>query len=110
MKKNQKYTQSDMYHAISQCDKQGKKYSDYCKTRGIPYASFKYWVTKYRLEHSQSLNGFVPVNLKGAPIPLPSTRTIETQNVSLHIHYPNGVSVNCPATVDIECLKALIKF
>jgi hypothetical protein len=51
-KKNQKYTQAEMYTAIERCHSEDITYSQYCNQAGIHYATFKYWTKKYQQERT----------------------------------------------------------
>jgi len=50
MKKNQKYTQEEMYLAIALRNESGLSQQKYCRQNGIAYNTFKYWVKKYNGE------------------------------------------------------------
>jgi hypothetical protein len=113
MKKHQKYHQADMYRAIENCDKQNMSYPAYCRQARIPYASFKYWVSKYKLEKAispkETQQAFLPVEFSVQPT-LENSENKPREDVAIQIHYPNGISLNCPRTIGIDYLKVLLKF
>jgi hypothetical protein len=108
MRKNQKYTQEDMYHAIGQLKESGQSHSEYCSQNKMSYHTFKYWLKKYKKGENyptpQLPGTFIPlqaVGPKAAGIPTSLTGEII-------ITYPTGVQVICPPSVGVGQLKALI--
>jgi transposase-like protein len=108
MKQNQKYTQEEMFEAIERCKKEGLGHTKYCKQSGIHYQTFRYWLKKYQKEKSQRKirTGFVPVEIS-TPV---TNRPSKENAANITIAYPNGLLVNCPATISSELLRTLIKF
>ena len=106
MRKNQKYTQEEMFAAIKQCQSNNISYSQYCNSAGIHYATFKYWVNKYsREQSSQSLvqsPSFIPVTLNCTEEPSAARKTIT-------IHHANGIRIECPVDTPIAQLSVLLK-
>lgn len=106
MRKNQKYTQTEMFSAIERCRKEKIQYSKFCKESGIPYASLKYWIDKYNLEQikrNKPEASFVPVRVPDVP----SGHTESPENIM--IAYPNGIKVSCPVSVTPVLLRTFLK-
>jgi transposase-like protein len=103
MRKNQKYTQAEMYSAIERCHKEDITYSQYCNQAGIHYATFKYWTKKYQRERAARKTiakaSFVPVHLQ-AEVNTPDRFTIT---------FPGGVRIDCPSTTPVSYMSAPIK-
>lgn len=108
MRKNQKYTQEEMYMAIELWKESGISQKNYCKQNNLSYNTFKYWLNKYHKDRqgrkSGSSKSFIPVHIPQtvtAHIPEPNTGMIS-------INYPNGVVLNCPVDISVEQLRGLI--
>jgi hypothetical protein len=103
MRKNQKYSQEQMFGAIDRCQREGISPKEYCLQHQIPYPSFQYWLRKYRNEqirqNLKSENDFLPVRIEDAPISGSDQLTIE---------YPNGIRVRCPFNTPAGILQSLI--
>ena len=107
MRKNQKYTQEQMYQAIGQCQRDGLSHMHYCKQSGLPYQTFKYWQKKYKREKGMQkpvAPTFLPV--KVAPSLQISQFDIESGHIT--ISYPNGIQVSCPVSVPATYIKTLL--
>ena len=109
MKKNQKYSQEEMYMAIELWKESGKSQKNYCIENNLSFNTFKYWQKKYKTDRQNKKPGtskpFIPVHVPQAI----TTNQEETANGIISISYPNGVVVNCSASIGIEQMKALIK-
>jgi hypothetical protein len=103
MRKNQKYSQEQMFGAIEKCQRDGLSPKEYCCSMNIPYPSFQYWLRKYQKEqikqNPKPTEGFLPVRIEDAPI---------TGSNQLIIHYPNGIQVRCPLNTPVHLLQSLI--
>jgi hypothetical protein len=103
MRKNQKYSQEQMFGAIERCQHKGISPKEYCRENQIPYPSFQYWLRKYQKEQiNQNLKpeqGFLPVRIEEAPI---------SGSGQLTIQYPSGIQVRCPLHTPIHLLQSLI--
>lgn len=111
MRKNQKYSKEQMYHAIEKWQGSGLTQVKFCKQEKLSAKAFCYWLRKYRSENTRAVpaennSAFIPVSLSGA-----STIGAALQpNDRLELFFPNGVRLNCPAGIEITQLKTLIKF
>ncbi|QQS49724.1 MAG: hypothetical protein IPM71_14330 [Bacteroidota bacterium] len=109
MRKNQKYTQEEMYMAIELWKESGISQKNYCNQNHLSYSTFKYWFNKYQKDR----HGKKPGSTKSfIPVHIPQTITThlpESNTGMISISYPNGVVVNCPTTTSIEQLRGLIK-
>ena len=110
MRKNQKYTQEEMYMAIELWKESGLSQKKYCNQNQLSFSTFKYWQKKYQKDTGKqhttiSSRSFIPVHIpQGISTTLP-----ETDTGTISITYPNGIIVNCPANTSIEQLRGLIK-
>jgi hypothetical protein len=110
MKKNQKYTQEEMYLAIELWKESGMPQRKYCAQNDLSFSTFKYWQKKYQKELSRHQakapsRSFIPVHVPKT-ITTPLT---ETAPVIITITYPNGITVDCPVTIKEELLRNLIR-
>ena len=108
MRKNQKYTQDEMYLAIDLWKEGGLTQKKYCSQNHISFNTFKYWLKKYQKDKIdqklKSSHSFIPVHMPHAieaALPL-----IEPECIT--VTYPNGTKVNCPVSISIEQLRTLI--
>ena len=109
MRKNQKYTQEEMYNHIVRWKKSGLSQKQYSNQEGFPVTTFSHWIIKYRNEQQAQKvynpKPFIPVEITSFP----------TMNISMDgtncitITYPTGIQVTCPLTINIEHLRTLIK-
>jgi transposase-like protein len=110
MRKNQKYTQEEMYMAIELWQESGLSLKKFCIREGLASSTFTYWLRKFRREtraNAKPTKSFIPVTIgsdlsEQAQAPFAEVKVI-------FIRYPNGVQVNCPHDIDIEKLRALIR-
>ena len=109
MKKNQKYTQKQMYTAIESWKASELSQARFSKENGFSRDTFKYWLKKYRIEKgigNTLLPGpFIPVEINS----LSSPACLTNQEREITITYPNGIKVTCPSTIGIDQLRELIK-
>ena len=108
MKKNQKYTQEEMYLAIELWKESGLSQQKYCRQNSIAYNTFKYWVKKYNGEKkpvkTDQVNAFLPVQVKT----MADDHLSQHSNKEITITYPNGIEVKCPADIGTMQLKTLL--
>jgi hypothetical protein len=107
MRKNQKYTQGQMYKAIEQCKQECQSHMQYCNSVGIPYQTFKYWVNKYNREKDAEK----PKSSTFLPLQVSQPVTFGQSGDSpefITISYPNGIQVSCPVSVSPIVLKTLL--
>jgi transposase-like protein len=109
MKKNQKYTSEEMYMAIELWRESGLSQYKYCERNQISFSTFQYWQKKFqkdKLNHKvKSLQPFISVDV-------PSTVDMAVPVAEagcITIFYPNGIQVSCPAHINHEQLRTLIK-
>ena len=101
-----------MYHAIEKWQESGLTQVKFCKQEQLSAKAFCYWLRKYRSEKARAIpttennSAFIPVSLSGTsnikPILQPGQR--------IELFFPNGVRLNCPAELEVNQLKTLIKF
>jgi hypothetical protein len=106
MRKNQKYTQEEMYLAIDIWKESGLSMKKFCKQENLAEGTFKYWQLKYNKTHKQSKPASTPF------IPIDVSSQINSSiatNGTITIAYPNGIEVICPMGIGLEQLKTLIK-
>lgn len=112
MRKNQRYSQEEMYLAIELWRASGLSQSKFCLAEKLSVKTFAYWLRKYKQEKGFSAKKddnvrktFIPVEVPDVPdVPnnlVPVPRLIE-------VTFPNGVEVKCPVGIDIRQLKTLI--
>jgi hypothetical protein len=111
MRKNQKYTQEEMYLAIDIWKESGLSMKKFCNRENLAEGTFKYWQLKYNKDHKQSKlpasTSFIPISVSSC-----SDKQINSSidtNGSITIAFPNGVEVTCPMSIGLEQLKTLIK-
>jgi transposase len=111
MKKDQKYSQEEMYLAVELWEGSGLSQAMYSKQAGLSRSVFKYWLKKYRGEKERSKKvasklpeTFIPIKLFSNPEE--QLEKIESSNIE--ILYANGVKVNCPLSMDVVDLQTLI--
>jgi hypothetical protein len=111
MRKNQKYSKEQMYQAIEKWQGSGLTQVKFCEQERLSAKAFCYWLRKYRSEKTTAIpvannEAFIPVSVSDTSNfqpPLPSGERIE-------LFFPNGVRLNCPAGIEVNQLKTLIKF
>ena len=107
MRKNQKYTQADMYKSIDLWKESGLSQQKYSKQNGIAYNTFKYWLKKYQGEKETlkpaMSNSFLPVKIKTA-----EDCQLQHTSKTITITYPNGIEVRCPSDISAIQLKTLL--
>jgi len=110
MRKNQRYSKEQMYHAIEKWQQSGLSQYQFCKREALSKSTFGYWLKKYKQEKADlgSLSikpdkAFLPVEISTSPEPT----GINTGHIT--ITYPNGIQVSCPLSPDGPGLKTLTK-
>ncbi len=111
MRKNQKYTQEEMYLTIEIWQESSLSMKDYCAQEKISCGTFAYWLRKFKKEQTNSKEAipttFIPVEVSSqtdlkADVPIDSSAGIT-------INYPSGIQVVCPADINNHQLVSLIK-
>jgi len=110
MRKNQKYSQEEMFVNVEEWHQSGLSQPQYCKHKGFPLTTFSHWVQKYRKQGkgipvNDVAKSFIPlkVTTPGTVVGQPGT------SGEITISYPNGVKVTCPLTIDMEQLRKLVQ-
>jgi len=108
MRKNQKYSQKEMYATIERCRKENIPYAKFCRQSCISYATLKYWIDKYeeeKLKANQSVGRatFVPVH-----VPEASLNSNENPE-NILVAYTNGTKISCPTSIPQDLLRTIIK-
>lgn len=84
-----------MYSSIERCHNQGVSYSEHCSQTGIHYATFNYWIKKYRRAQAKQETGntptFLPLHVEACP----------KTTSSFIITYPSGTSLECPSDTPV---------
>ena len=95
MKKNKRYTSSDMFPMIDLYKESDLGRSAFCKEMGIKLHTFNYWLDRYK-KSSQEESGFVPIKVVG-------TEDRETSSVAptavdriIRIETSNGLLIEIP--------------
>ena len=110
MKKNQKYTQEEMFLAIELWRESKLSQEQFCQRENISISTFQYWLKKQRdinvpkqepKKKKQSKETFIPVQV--------NEHLVESIEHHLEITYPNGVKLTCPANMEINQIKTLIQ-
>ena len=107
MRKNQKYTQAEMYENIKRWQTSGLSQKQFSKQEGFPLTTFSYWLIKYRKQkkgQEAKTKTFLPVEI----ISQAGSETISYESHIITIIYPNGIRVTCPITIEMEYLRTLI--
>jgi hypothetical protein len=84
--------QEEMFLCIARFLESGLTRTVFCKQESLSVAKFDYWLRLYRRNRAVPLpdqSKFVSVRL--APSVYSTQRTVDS---SLHLHFPNGVSVS----------------
>ncbi len=109
MRKNQKYSQEEMFLAVELCKESGLSQKDYANQEGLSVHTFKYWVNKYNAHHNPKPKKNTPTKKKENFIPIQVDNNKSTIMSGLEITYPNGVKLSCPANMEINQIKTLIQ-
>ncbi len=81
----------DMFSHIRKYQDSHTSARDFYRQHNLTEHIFYYWLRKYKEGQSPVEHGFLPVEAS-SPILSPKNDSRE----GVHIHYPNGVSVNGP--------------
>lgn len=96
---------SKMYAHVESFRNSNQGIVAYCRQHSLSRNSLRYWEKHYDREHSdKSPEAFIPIELSN-PEKNSSPSIPETY---IEIHYPNGVKVRCPFSIDNNQLKTLI--
>ncbi|HYQ59027.1 MAG TPA: transposase [Draconibacterium sp.] len=108
MRKNQKYTQQEMYVAIESCMQNKMSYTEFCRKHGISYKSFMYWVRKYKKSHKSTDDipeSFLPVKVQSS---IANTGKSHETGTYITIEYPSGNKAHCPLNTSPVLLSHLV--
>lgn len=111
MRRNKRHKKYEMYEAIETWQESEMSQTAFCSRTGIALPTFGYWLGKYRKENLAE-NASKDQTFISVTVPIPGVQNEEACKSShkIEVHFPNGVRLNCPAGLDIEQLKTLIKF
>jgi len=99
---------------LAQWEKSGMNQKEFCKANDVGYSMLKYWNRK-RKHELESKN--LQKNKHGKQCPskrrrsgfIPITFTPGLKISGLHITYPNGVQVMCPAEMELDQFKLMVQ-
>lgn len=94
-----KAQQREMFALIERWHESDMGQAEFCREHGLPRSRFYYWLKRYR--EKAPPGGFAEVRVSG-----PETG----QNVDgeIKIHFPNGVMLRLPMTVNPATVRMLI--
>ena len=101
-----------MYRAIEKWQESGLTQVKFCKQERLSAKAFCYWLRKYRSEKAGTVpttennSAFIPVSLSDTSNTGPILQPVQR----IELFFPNGVRLNCPAGIEVNQLKTLIKF
>ena len=109
MRKNQIYSQEEMFLAVELYQESNLSQKDYAIQEGLKVGTFKYWVNKYNAHHHPKPKKNNPIKKKNDFIPI-QVDNEETSGImsGLEITYPNGVKITCPSNMEMHQIKALL--
>jgi hypothetical protein len=113
MRKNQKYSKWEMYHAIELWQESSLSQVKFCSGEKLPVKSFSYWLRKYRKEKGLLEGRGKKASETFIPVEVSRGRTLNRTNPDygrIELAFPNGVQLSCPVNIDISQLKSLINF
>ena len=109
MQKEDTKRKQEMYTILRKWKKSSLSLKNYGEKQGITYGVMKYWHRKFKAEFSESKKkvskkepSFIPVEV-ATPVSIP-----KRVSVSIKIHYPNEVFLQCPSDICKKELKNLI--
>jgi hypothetical protein len=90
-----------MYKHFLTWKKSGLSKSKYCQENSLSYHGFNYWVKKFSSEKpiDSSENKFLILHPESAK---------DNSGKFLEIHYPSGIKLILPASIDLSFLKNLL--
>ena len=87
-----------MYYLVEACLASGQSQKEFASSQDIKYATFNYWVCKYRQDKkAASTTDFIPL--------LPTSQL----NRPISIKYPNNIQVELSGDVPAAFIKQLIE-
>jgi hypothetical protein len=111
MEKNQKYTREIMFKIIEQWKASGLSQLLFYKREKISKSTFGYWYKKYKQEKGLLPKSPKKVHHTFIPVEIPTpVNDVNVDLARIEISFPNGVQLNCPASIDMGQLKTVIKF
>ncbi|WP_281991579.1 IS66 family insertion sequence element accessory protein TnpA [Aquimarina aggregata] len=110
MQKETTKRKKEMYSILRNWRKSSLSLKEYGQKHGINYGIMKYWNRQFRVDFPESKK---PISKKKAIfIPVEVSDSIKdkvvSKTVSIEIHYPNGVFLQCPSDICKKELKTLI--
>jgi len=114
MKRTDPEHKQKMYRLLAQWEKSGMNQKEFCQANDLSYSILKYWNRK-RKEESESKDVQNNKHCQKSPSKMrrnsfiPITFTPKLKIAGLHITYPNGVQVMCPAEIELEQFKLIIQ-
>lgn len=109
MQKEDTNRKQEMYTILRKWKTSTLSLKDYGEKHGTTYGVMKYWHRKFKVEFPESKKkvakkepSFIPVEV-ATPISIP-----KIVPVSIEIHYPNGVFLQCSSDICKKELKNLI--
>jgi transposase-like protein len=93
MKKQERINrQEEMLSLIEQWQQSGKTQQTFCQEHDLTYATFYYWLRRYRRRLDE--NSFLPVEINSGSY--------------IEIRYPGGVILQLPAATRLSAIKQLL--
>jgi hypothetical protein len=100
-KKDQLRKREKMFLLIEEWQQSGQSQRQFCIKNDIPYHIFIYYNQKYKQQHIGNEGGFLPMEI---------TNTSSHRNSGdIEVHYPNGVMVRLPGSMNLRMVEHLIK-
>jgi hypothetical protein len=84
--------QEEMLSLIERWQESGKTQQIFCQENNLSYATFYYWLKRYRRGLDES--SFLPVEI--------------SSGTNIEIRYPGGIILQLPAAVKLSALKQLL--
>lgn len=91
--------QEKMFSIIESWQESGLSKKQFCAEQSISQPVFYYWMKKYREQHFQAPEGFIPVCVQNE---------VPRSNGIVEILYPNGVRLLLPGETDLGVVRSLI--
>jgi len=92
-------SKSEMYPKIEQWQKSQQAQKQWCENNNVTPHVFHYWLRKYRTEHEDTKQKFIPLQISEPCI----------QAGQIEIHYPNGVQLRVGSQIPLTELRKLIQ-
>lgn len=102
-------TKAEIYAIISDQFSSGQTQQGYCKSKGIQYQTYTYWLRRFKNEPDFPQRSKKNISSTFIPVEIEAVPTIVS---NLKIDFPNNVSVSLEAdlnSLNIEQLKKLLQ-